>query len=54
MKRHILPSGVNDIELDKVFYHQYQNGEREKISKVSEAITRVVNTINKPDNANTP
>ena len=38
-----------DIMLDKDFYQYYPNGEREKIDKVSGAITRVSNTINRPD-----
>ena len=39
----------SDLVLDRDFYHQYPGGEKEKIKKVGEAISRVVNTINKPD-----
>ena len=41
-----------DIILDREFYHSYPNGEKEKINKVSESITRITNTINKPDSKN--
>ena len=38
-----------DLVLDKPFFHLYPNGEREQIKKVGEAISRVANTISKPE-----
>ena len=38
-----------DIVIDKDFFQVYPDGSKEKINKVEEAITRVGNTITRPD-----
>lgn len=39
----------NELKLDKPFYQVYEQGQRELVSSVGEAINRVANTIVRPD-----
>ena len=43
------PYKKENITLDKEFKHIYPNGEQEIVTKVTEAITRVSNTMTRPD-----
>ena len=38
-----------DMVIDRDFFQCYPDGSKEKITKVDEAITRVANTITRPD-----